>query len=47
MRNIYRFSTLTAIACLGLGLMTAGCSDDGGKTTYFPFNPAPAPTPTP
>ncbi|MCR5662560.1 MAG: hypothetical protein K6G50_10625 [bacterium] len=47
MQNIYRFSTLTAIACLGLGLMTAGCADGGGGTTYYPFSPAPAPSPTP
>ena len=48
--NFYRFSTLTTIAALGLGLMVAGCSDDGGKTTLYPFgpvNPTPSPTVSP
>ena len=45
--NFFKFSTLTVTAALGLGLMVSGCSDGGGKTTVYPFNPAPVPTPTP
>ncbi|MCR5661657.1 MAG: hypothetical protein K6G50_05970 [bacterium] len=45
--NFYRFSTFSVIAAMGLGLMVAGCSDDGGKTTYYPFSPVnPTPSPT-
>ncbi len=45
--NFFKFSTLTVTAALGLGLMVSGCGDDGGKTTVYPFNPAPVPSPTP
>lgn len=48
MHTYSRFTTLTAAAIIGLGLMTAGCSDGGGGSTVYPFNPAPpAPSPTP
>lgn len=49
-RNFYRFSTLTAVGALGLGLMVAGCADGGGGTTSYPFgpvNPSPSPTVSP
>ncbi|MCR5661656.1 MAG: hypothetical protein K6G50_05965 [bacterium] len=49
-RNFYRFSTFTAAAALGLGLMVSGCADGGGGKTPFPFgpvNPTPSPTVSP
>lgn len=48
-RSFYRFSTLTAVAALGLGLMVSGCADSGYKTP-FPFGsvtPSPSPSPEP
>lgn len=39
-KNLYKFSTLSAVAALGLGLMVSGCGDSGSITPY-PFNPAP------